>query len=145
MFVCDPTQKQKVIKIAASENVQTKGSFVSVKGGTISVDATVNYGRTYEFFCSNGKTASDGADDGIDVANLRILMTSPYISTKLYAKSDFTVKFKISEKPKEGHAFISDNRLYYYAPNGGLKEEQSIVIEAYDDNCGSAYFTVNIR
>lgn len=145
MFVCDPTQKQKVIKIAASENVQTKGSFVSVKGGTISVDATVNYGRTYEFFCSNGKTASGGADDGIDVANLRILMTSPYISTKLYAKSDFTVKFKISEKPKEGHAFISDNRLYYYAPNGGLKEEQSIVIEAYDDNCGSAYFTVNIR
>lgn len=147
IYVSDPTQKQKNIRIAASEDMKVTGTFVTFTDGIISVDAAVNYGRSYEISCKNEGGAAGGDSSGIKVNNIGIVMNSAYMSTKLFASANdgAALKYKINSKPETGYAFIDGDRLYYYAPTGGMKNDESIVIEAYADQCRKAYFTVSIR
>lgn len=150
LFVSEPTQKQKTIKIQVADGSRAAGRFLTVEDNLVTIDATINYGRTYSFTYGLGASAGNGeglqVSDKVAVRNMNLSLSAAYLSTKLFAKTadGSPVVYSVSKQPERGFAFILGDRLYYYAPQERAEEAQSVTVTAQDAVGNCSEFSVRI-
>ena len=148
VYVSDPNQTQKTIKVQVPEGKSVDGDYIySVNGNEVDIRVDYYYGRTYSFTVGKNVTV-DGFENSKNIitSDITLKCGKGIISTKLNAISvtGEELTYKIHKGPETSSALIRDGRLYIIPSifESGYTDE--IIIEVENASSEISRYTVKV-
>ena len=149
VYVSDPNQTQKTIKVVLPEEMAVSGDYIySVSGKEVEVRVDYYYGRTYSFTCGDA-AGSDGEFENseyIVTSDITLKCGKGIISTNLNAehRKDGALEYSIYSHPENCSAIIREGRLYIMPKLFSQGYVDEIVIEVKNADADTSRYTVTV-